>query len=89
MVEFNHNKAKANLRKHGIHMSECESVIRDPASVTVEDWSEGAHRFNTLGVDHVGRVLVVTWTERRDDIRIISARRASAAERKNYHGTRT
>jgi uncharacterized DUF497 family protein len=49
MVEFDHNKAKSNVRKHGIHISECESILMDPTSITIEDWSEGEHRFGRVG----------------------------------------
>jgi uncharacterized DUF497 family protein len=88
MVIFDPVKARTNLRKHGVPLAESEAALRDPACVTVEDWSDGEHRFNTIGMDANGSILVVTWTERARDCRIISARKASARERRTYHGTR-
>jgi uncharacterized DUF497 family protein len=88
MVIFDKNKARANLRKHGLLLAESEAALRDLACVTVEDWSEGERRFNTIGSDAYGRILMVTWTERGRDLRIISARKATANERRTYHGTR-
>ncbi|MUV12812.1 BrnT family toxin [Noviluteimonas gilva] len=89
MVEFDARKSRSNVRKHGMAFADCEAVLLDPRAVTQEDWSEGEHRFNTIGMDALGKLLVVTWTERSHDIRIISARKADARERRKYHGTRT
>ena len=89
MVEYDARKSRANARKHGMAFADCETVLLDPRAVTLEDWSESEHRFNTIGLDVYGQLLVVTWTERNHDIRIISARKASARERRNYHGPRT
>jgi uncharacterized protein len=84
-VEFDPTKARTNLRKHGVSFSHAEQALRDPNGVTIEDPdSEGEQRFVTLGMDALGRILVVIHTPRGNRIRIISARRASRAEMENY-----
>jgi hypothetical protein len=60
-------------------------VLEDPHAVTVEDPdAEGEQRFVTIGLGSAGEVLVVVWTERGDDCRVISARRPTRKERKHY-----
>lgn len=84
-VVFNPKKAKQNLAKHGVHLSEAELVLSDPHAITIEDTTaEGEHRYITLGADALGRILVVVFTHRGDDVRLISARRATRQERKAY-----
>jgi len=48
----------------------------------------GEHRFITIGTDFLGRILVVVYTYRGDDIRLISARTATNAEREEYEQRR-
>jgi hypothetical protein len=84
--EFDPAKAKANFRRHGIAFSDAEQALRDPNALTIEDPdTEGEQRFVTLGVDALGRVLVVILTQRGDHVRIISARKAGRSEAENYH----
>jgi len=84
--EFDPAKAKANLRKHGVAFSDAEQALRDPNALTIEDPdSEDEQRFITLGMDAIGRVLVVILTQRGERIRIVSARKASRGEMENYH----
>jgi uncharacterized DUF497 family protein len=60
--------------------------LRDPAAVTIEDPdAEGERRFVTLGMDSLGRVLVVVHTPRGERTRLISARKASKGEAEQYH----
>ncbi len=60
--------------------------MRDDRAATIEDPSAtGEQRFLTLGMDAMGRVLVVCHTQRDERTRIISARKASPNEVKNYH----
>ena len=55
-------------------------------ALTIEDLdSEGEVRFVTLGMDALGRALVVVHTPRGDRVRLISARKASAGEAEQYH----
>jgi len=69
-----------------VSFAHAEQVLRDPIALTIEDPdAEGELRFVTLGVDALGRVLVVVHTPRGESIRIISARKASAGEAEQYH----
>lgn len=84
--EWDAIKAASNLAKHGVSFEEAATVFRDPLSATSEDpdHSLGEERLISFGVSVSGRLLVVAHTDRRDTIRIISARPASAGERKIY-----
>jgi uncharacterized protein len=85
-VEFDPAKARANLRKHRVSFADAEQALRDPQAVTIEDPdSEGEQRFVTLGADTLGRMLVVVYAFRGDRIRLISARKASKGEARQYH----
>jgi uncharacterized protein len=78
-------KAKANLEKHGVRFSDAELVLYDSYAVTVEDSAaEGEQRHISIGLDAVGRVLVVVYTYRGENVRLISARLATRAERRQY-----
>jgi uncharacterized DUF497 family protein len=84
-IEFDPVKARANLHKHKVSFSHAEQALRDPMALTVEDPdAEGAHRFVTLGMDALGRVLVVVHTPRGGRTRLISARKASKGELEQY-----
>ena len=62
-------------------------MLNDPLGLTVEDdSSEGESRWITLGMNAGGQLLVVVWMERDDGERLISVRRATAKERKDYEG---
>ena len=83
--EFDPDKAKANLNKHKISFSHAEQALRDPFALTIEDPdSEDEARFVTLGMDSIGRVLVVVHTPRGGATRLISARKASKGESEQY-----
>ncbi|MFN0313454.1 MAG: BrnT family toxin [Burkholderiales bacterium] len=85
-IEFDPAKAQANLRKHKVSFAHAEQALRDPLALTVGDPdSEGEQRFVTLGMDALGRVLVVVHTPRGDRTRLISARKASRGEAEQYH----
>jgi hypothetical protein len=77
-------KAAANLRKHGVDFADAATALSDEAALTIPDDAGGEERFVTLGMDALGRVLVVVYTWRGDDVRLISARRATARERRRY-----
>ena len=85
-LEWDAAKAAANLRRHGVSFEEATTVFGDPLSLTISDpdHSENEARFLDLGLSHRGRLLVVSYTERGDQTRIISARLASRVERKTY-----
>lgn len=86
VFEWDDRKSSANLKKHGVSFQEAKTVFRDPFSITVSDpeHSEAEYRFIDIGVAESGRLLVVSYTERGANIRIISARPALQAERKIY-----
>lgn len=85
-IEFDPDKARSNLRKHRVSFAHAEQALRDERAVTIADPdSEGEPRFVTLGVDALGRVLVVVHTPRADRVRVISARKASPGEAEHYH----
>lgn len=82
--EWDPEKAAANLRKHGVDFADAVGVLEDPRAVTIPDDAADEKRFVTVGMDLLGRVLVVCWTWRNDDVRMISARKATAHERRTY-----
>ena len=85
-VEFDRAKARANLRKHRVSFADAEQALRDPLAVTIGDPdAEGEQRFVTLGADSLGRILVVVYAFRGDRVRLISARKASKGEARQYH----
>jgi uncharacterized DUF497 family protein len=84
--EWDENKAKQNLKKHGVSFEEASTVLSDPLARTIQDplHSEEEDRFVHLGQSQRRRLLVVVFTERGDKIRIISARVATRRERKDH-----
>lgn len=84
--EWNRDKAEINLKKHGIDFADAVTVLDDLNALTVEDSDHDEERFATLGMDAYGRILVVVYTWRGDAIRLISARKATKQERKQYEG---
>jgi len=90
IFEWDQSKARVNLRKHDVSFEEAESVFYDPESLTIADpdHSEDEFRFVDIGISNHNRVLVVVYTERKDRIRIISVRKATKNERKQYEQSR-
>ena len=88
MIEFEWDpeKTKANLRKHGVGFAEAGTVFRDPLGISVfdPDHSGEEDRYLTVGVSQQGRVIIVAHTDRGDKVRIISARELTRAEREDY-----
>ena len=84
--EWGEDKARKNLKKHGVSFEEACTVFGDPLALTIHDplHSEEEDRFITLGESHRQRLLVVVFTDRDEKIRVISARVATRRERKNY-----
>jgi uncharacterized DUF497 family protein len=86
-LEHDPAKAAANLKKHGISFSDAEGALFDPMAVTIEDiGAVGEPRFVTIGLGSAGDLLVVVYTFREGEPRLISARRATRRERKTYEG---
>jgi len=87
--EWDLRKARSNLAKHGVAFEEASTIFGDSLSLTIPD-PEHSHmegRHITMGTAFNGKLLVVVHTDRGDNIRIISARRASRRERKFYEET--
>lgn len=84
--EWDEDKAGANVEKHGVSFDEAQTVFDDPLYVDFYDLehSYGEHRYLILGASNQGRLLLVSYTERDGDIRLISSREATPAERKAY-----
>lgn len=84
--EWDPQKAESNIEKHGVSFEEASTVFRDPLSLTIDDplHSTGEKRMVQIGISHKNRLLVVVHTERGDNIRIVSARKATKKERNNY-----
>jgi len=78
-------KADFNYRKHKVRFSDAEPVLFDAMALSREDEAvDDEQRFVTIGVDAQNRILVVVYAHRGQDIRLISARRATKNERKSY-----
>ena len=84
--EWSNKKALSNLKKHGIDFADVVSVLEDERAITVPDEHPFEERFVTIGMDALGRILVVVYTWRRDRIRLISARKATVKEINQYKG---
>lgn len=85
--EWDERKARGNSSKHRVSFVEAMTVFGDTRAVTIDDplhSTEDEERYVTLGMSNRGRILVVVHTEREGRIRIISARRARARERRDY-----
>jgi uncharacterized DUF497 family protein len=79
-------KASANARKHEVDFPEATTVFADPLSATIEDveHSMGETRCVTIGASISGRIIVVVHADDNDEMRIISARRATPKETRQY-----
>jgi uncharacterized DUF497 family protein len=83
--QWNSTKAKENIRKHKIDFADVITVFEDKMAVTIEDPDAvGEQRFVTVGLDKLGRLVVVVYVYRGDEIRLISARKANKGEEKQY-----
>ena len=84
--EWDENKAVKNLAKHGVSFAEAKTIFDDPLYVDFYDLdhSEDEERYLIVGESNRRRLLIVSYTERRDSIRIISAREVTKSEREAY-----
>jgi hypothetical protein len=83
---WDRTKAAANLRKHGVSFEEAATVFRNPLAKVLPDPTHSEHEVRSLIIGHSagGRLLLVVFMETDDRIRPISAREASARERREY-----
>ena len=88
LFEWNPEKANRNFKKHGVSFEEAVTAFDDPLSATFDDpdHSDGEYRYITVGLSSRDRLLVVSHSERGKTLRIISARLATARERKRHEG---
>ncbi len=86
--EWDEDKAEQNVEKHGVSFEETATVFGDPLSLTIEDplHSQEEQRFVTVGESARGEFLVIVHADREDAVRIISARKATRRERRDYEG---
>jgi uncharacterized protein len=84
--EWDEEKDLSNQRKHGVSLEEAKSVLNDPRSITIADEQhfDEEDRYLDLGMSSRGRLVVISYTERAPNIRIISCRKATKSERKAY-----
>jgi hypothetical protein len=82
--EWDARKAQSNRRKHGVDFADAVGVLEDPHALTRDDPDTDEERFVTVGSDFLGRILVVVWTVRGENYRLISARKATPRERRQY-----
>jgi uncharacterized DUF497 family protein len=84
-VVWDTKKAALNIRNHGIEFSHAVTALDDPMAVTIEDTRHGEQRFVTVGADIIGRILAVVYAySGEEEIRLISARKATPKERRIY-----
>ena len=85
--EWDPQKARTNARKHGVEFADAVAALEDESAITLPDEEMAEEeRFVTLGRDGFGRLLVVIYTWRGENIRLISARKATKRERETYEG---
>jgi len=84
--EWDENKAARNLSKHRVSFEEAKTIFGDPLYVDFydPDHSDDEERYLIIGESNRGRLLIVSYTERGDLIRLISARTVTRAEREAY-----
>ena len=84
--EWDEEKDLSNQRKHGVSFEEGKTVFNDPRSITIADEQHSDHedRYVDIGNSSRGRLIVVSYTDRDSNIRIISCRKATKLERETY-----
>jgi uncharacterized protein len=84
--DWDENKASSNLSKHGVSFEEAKTVFDDVLYVDFydPDHSDNEKRYLIVGESSRGRLLIVSYTERKDSIRLISARETTRSEREIY-----
>jgi len=84
--EWNNEKAVSNLAKYGVSFEEAKTVFDDSLYIDLSDpdHSEDEERYLIVGQSNQGRLLIVSYTERRDSVRLISAREVTRTERGAY-----
>ena len=86
--EWDPEKEKANYAKHGVHFADAVGALEDERALTEPDDTTSEERFKTVGMDFLGRIVVVVYTYREENIRLISAREAKPRQRATYERKR-
>jgi uncharacterized DUF497 family protein len=88
--EWDVRKAEANFEKHGVLFAESLPVFEDDYAITIADDASDPReqRLVSMGTGVKGRVIVVVYSYRGENVRIISARLAGAHERSQYEESR-
>jgi len=84
--EWNESKAEGNIAKHGVSFEKAKTVFADPLYIDFydPDHSEDEERYLIVGESNQGHLLIVSYTERGDSIRLVSAREVTRIEREVY-----
>ena len=85
-VEWDDRKNRLNQTKHAVSFEEAATILLDPFEIAIEDpgHSISEYRFISIGQSFGGRLLVVSYCERNNLIRIITARKPTRGERRAY-----
>ncbi len=83
-AEWDPVKARANLRKHGVRFADAVTALEDLEAISVRDEGADEERRSSVGMDSLGRILVVVYTWRDERVRLISARLATRREAWQY-----
>jgi uncharacterized protein len=83
-AEWDPTKAKANLGKHGVRFADAVTALEDAAAISIREERAGEERWISIGMDSLGRILVVVYTWREERVRLISARPATRRETLQY-----
>jgi uncharacterized DUF497 family protein len=83
-TEWDPAKARANLRKHRVRFADVVTALEDHRAISIRDESEGEERWVNVGMDSIGRILVIVYTWRDDRIRLISASARTPREARQY-----
>jgi uncharacterized DUF497 family protein len=81
---WDHSKAASNKRKHGIDFSDAVLVLEEPLALAVLDVVGGEDRYVSIGMDGLGRLLVVVYAVRGHQLRLISVRPVDRIEQRQY-----
>ncbi len=88
MVQWDPAKAAENLKKHGVDFADAATALDDDLAITIVDDHPREERFASVAMDALGRILLIVYSWRDNQVRLISARKATRSERRQYEGTR-
>jgi uncharacterized protein len=83
-AEWDPAKAKTNFRRHGVRFADAVTALEDSGAISLRDERAGEERWISIGMDSLGRILVIVYTWRGERVRLISARSATRREARQY-----